>query len=1322
MKLSASQLSYLHSSLLQNPSIRPDARGPTQFRPLFVQVNVLPLTYGSSYVRWGDISVVVGIKAEIIDALNLNISGKSKRGGKITVNVEIFPNSSNENDDNDSVSAFFTESLLQSLSGIRLERLLVTSTKAWSIFIDAVVISSNNYALPALALAARLALQTTKLPHIIAHIAPESIDADKVAQNIGFGEFEVDHDLKNGIPVPDIENVGVIIFVANVGDNILYDISNDEIEVVEGLLAVGVLKNGQITYTRRIHIPNNYKTSTCGLKYSIVKKMLEGAANIGKELIKKSEEDAIYQSKNNQMSNDKTINIFEIKEISENKKKSTVREQDRSNQEEKMMEVLSNKFEILNNIGNGSFGNVVLARKKDSSFPESSLVAIKTMKKTFQTVTDCLKLREIQSLHKLPPHPHIIPIYDSFLDPTTKRLHMVMEHMEGNLYQLIKSRNKKVFDVQTVQNILYQILSALKHIHDNNFFHRDIKPENILVSSVSNQKLVELSTFDNRFQTCSPATWIHKDKNIEIGGGEWKKGLKLAEKLGFSFPKIPPISLETILSNSWPPSFISFIRWTMQWDPLRRPNCMQSLQHPFFNKIDDSSEVFTIKTDIDCASTPLQPSQKKLNVQDNFHNNEVKSQISKVLSVDEKHPCTYSELQKRLSFNLRNLFSKKHQIATNYEKIRLNKNIANDSLSEFKTCSQKPQSKNHCYSSIYKDKATLLEPLKESIILEKTIQTSTQIRKQPLHQESTISIKPLTIDKNKSNLINVETKHSLINSAPLNTKDLITNSLEKNTKYNTGLFSYLQKKVKLSEDLDLKTLPNFKTSNCYFDNFQNDAALQTFNVSNRNLKTHDIKSNKSSQKNTQTVHNSITFSRNSFTNTFQNKTIYSVDQDKLTKKSSPLATKSSKPPDALSFNISCKHKDKPMKNTLCSVCYVTRKTKVDIVKEMEKNKSRCHKYYPYIHDLKNEKTKQQFLTGSKSKLLLKQVSRPFNLSKLYSNFSFMYYKPACLSLQNKYSLRYGNKYKQNTLTETKPLTDQRGKDTLSKFYTNQTNSPIKDLENMSEISQKYSSFLINTQKQKNRKTSQKHDQKLDTLSLRTRTRKVPKSVIDKRWTRIPESSLTQIVDILKDIQRPVIMNIRHKTRRMDAQRNLNIMISKIRDRLSKLLVPPPLKESYNYERLREKNQELESILVSNLEQISRLEKTLDHEKSLLAKEESDFRELAKNAQYDENSRKQQFKKFHPLLRQEEDILESEFSYTQINLDENNTFSSYDVSNDRAFISLEKQLKRYVNSVKSDSKEVEKIIQLSQKAQTSLLKVLTLYDYFISHKILTETCV
>lgn len=304
MKLSSSQISYLHSSLLQVPCIRPDARNSTQFRPLFAQVDVLPLTYGSSHIKWDDTHVLVGIKAEIIDALDLYTFQESKKGGKISVNVEIFPDASQEDCDDESMSSFLSCSLLQSLSGIELEHLLVTPTKAWNIFIDAVVISSNSHALPALALGVRLALQTTKLPHIVQNITKETIETQKITQNINSGDFEVDYDIKNSLPMPDIEKVGVIIFVGNVGDNILYDLTSEEMAVVEGLLAVGVLQDGGITYTRRIHTPGIHRTSCRGFKYSIVKKMLEGAANIGKELIKKSQEDVISHA------NDDQINFF----------------------------------------------------------------------------------------------------------------------------------------------------------------------------------------------------------------------------------------------------------------------------------------------------------------------------------------------------------------------------------------------------------------------------------------------------------------------------------------------------------------------------------------------------------------------------------------------------------------------------------------------------------------------------------------------------------------------------------------------------------------------------------------------------------------------------------------------------------------------------------------------------------------------------------------------------------------------------------------------------------------------------------------------------
>ena len=332
---------------------------------------------------------------------------------------------------------------------------------------------------------------------------------------------------------------------------------------------------------------------------------------------------------------------------------------------------LEDKFEQIKEIGDGSFGSVVLARTRTAGahvVRRGTLVAIKTMKKTFDHFSQCMELREVVFLKSLPTHPHLVPAYDIFLDPISKKLHIAMEHMDGNLYQLMKARDLKPLDGSSVKSILFQILSGLEHIHNHGFFHRDIKPENILVSTSAVESgntfrrysalvtppstpptysikiadfglarevhsrvpyttyvstrwyrapevllrageysapvdiwaigamAVEIATLkplfpggnevDQVWRVCeimgSPSSWVNK-YNQRIGGGEWKDGIKLAQKLGFSFPKMAPHSLDTVLpAPQWPASLANFIAGCLMWDPKVRPTSRQALEHEYF--------------------------------------------------------------------------------------------------------------------------------------------------------------------------------------------------------------------------------------------------------------------------------------------------------------------------------------------------------------------------------------------------------------------------------------------------------------------------------------------------------------------------------------------------------------------------------------------------------------------------------------------------------------------------------------------------------------------------------------------------------------------
>ncbi|RAL59454.1 hypothetical protein DID88_006827 [Monilinia fructigena] len=342
-----------------------------------------------------------------------------------------------------------------------------------------------------------------------------------------------------------------------------------------------------------------------------------------------------------------------------------------SNPQASAGQALEDRFEILKDIGDGSFGSVVLARVRGAGASvarRGTIIAIKTMKKTFESFQPCLELREVVFLKTLPPHQHLVPALDIFLDPFTKKLHIAMEYMDGNLYQLMKARDHKCLDVSSVKSILFQIMQGLEHIHAHNFFHRDIKPENILVSTSAqdsgnsfrrysamvtppstppaytvkiadfglaretHSKLpyttyvstrwyrapevllrageysapvdiwaigamaVEIATLkplfpggnevDQVWRVCeimgSPGNWYNK-AGERVGGGDWREGTRLAGKLGFSFPKMAPHSMDTILQTpQWPASLAKFVTWCLMWDPKSRPTSTQAMAHEFF--------------------------------------------------------------------------------------------------------------------------------------------------------------------------------------------------------------------------------------------------------------------------------------------------------------------------------------------------------------------------------------------------------------------------------------------------------------------------------------------------------------------------------------------------------------------------------------------------------------------------------------------------------------------------------------------------------------------------------------------------------------------
>lgn len=182
------------------------------------------------------------------------------------------------------------------------------------------------------------------------------------------------------------------------------------------------------------------------------------------------------------------------------------------NQDQGILPIQVDSFQknyyMISRLGYGSFGYALLAKYKKNinnfldqgkfsvgtmmepirngnltNVRSTGLVAVKVMKTQLKNPSDYLRVNEVKFILSIPSHPNLLQIYNLFIDETSGKLNIVMEPMNQNLYQFIQKHVGRPLSSKIVKGMLYQLLSAIRHIHSHGYFHRDVKPENILVTS-----------------------------------------------------------------------------------------------------------------------------------------------------------------------------------------------------------------------------------------------------------------------------------------------------------------------------------------------------------------------------------------------------------------------------------------------------------------------------------------------------------------------------------------------------------------------------------------------------------------------------------------------------------------------------------------------------------------------------------------------------------------------------------------------------------------------------------------------------------------------
>ncbi|XP_076769998.1 serine/threonine-protein kinase Nek5 isoform X2 [Arvicanthis niloticus] len=131
------------------------------------------------------------------------------------------------------------------------------------------------------------------------------------------------------------------------------------------------------------------------------------------------------------------------------------------------------KFDLIEIIGEGTFGKVYLAKDKSES-RHCVIKEISLTKEKEASKNEVILLAKIK-------HPNIVTFFSSFQE--NSRLFIVMEYCDGgDLMQRIRRHRGVLFSEDQILCWFVQISLGLRHIHDRKILHRDIKSQNIFLS------------------------------------------------------------------------------------------------------------------------------------------------------------------------------------------------------------------------------------------------------------------------------------------------------------------------------------------------------------------------------------------------------------------------------------------------------------------------------------------------------------------------------------------------------------------------------------------------------------------------------------------------------------------------------------------------------------------------------------------------------------------------------------------------------------------------------------------------------------------------
>ena len=277
------------------------------------------------------------------------------------------------------------------------------------------------------------------------------------------------------------------------------------------------------------------------------------------------------------------------------------------NKNKQLSTKLSWELEILNLLGEGSFGAVYKAQHK----PTGAVVAVKVIPNAGSASEEEKMKGEIDILSRC-DSPYIVGYCECFIKPPTKKhgeMWIVMEFCEGgSMTDLIEANNGILLPEDCIRAVCASIVLGLEYLHGvANVCHRDIKCGNVLLTSDGHVKLADFgvsaeltNTLNKRNTSIGSPYWMapevisesHYDGRADV----WSLGITVIEMAEGAPPRVNLHPLRAIFHipikpaptladpDNWSPEMLDFVRCCCQKEASQRHDSAQLSSHPFVRK------------------------------------------------------------------------------------------------------------------------------------------------------------------------------------------------------------------------------------------------------------------------------------------------------------------------------------------------------------------------------------------------------------------------------------------------------------------------------------------------------------------------------------------------------------------------------------------------------------------------------------------------------------------------------------------------------------------------------------------------------------------